>query len=518
MGTIIRRLTRSFASRGASIAAFVAAAGVTAAQAEGSSAPDIHSLSTWTAGFAIAASSILVLLQWRHSLALRARLTASQAQARQLASHDSLLGLPNRAFFRVALDDAFANPGKSGVHGLLYLDLDRFKEVNDSHGHEAGDRLLLAFTRRVRAMMDEGDVFARLGGDEFAVLRHGVRDEVDLERFANRLLAALDEPFDLGALCLSATVSIGCALGPEDSASQNEWAQRADFALYRAKQMGRARASVFERSMLDDFRRRRIIKRDLAQAIATDAIEAYYQPIFDIDGKRIVCAEALLRWNHPEFGILSADLVVSIAEESGQIARLGEYMLRRACQDAARWDGPRVAVNVSAIQFRSRGFVDTVKRALEENGLPSHRLELELTESVIVTEAELAEESMTRLRACGVRMALDDFGAGYSSLMYLRRFPFDKIKIDRSFVETIEASGESAVLLSTMIELGHALGLRCVAEGVETAEQHRIAKKFGCEEVQGYLFAKPAPREEFEAMLAATARANVETLRARAVA
>ena len=495
--------------------------GATAAQADGFSAAADHNpsnLSVWTAGAAIAASSALALVTWRRSLALRAQLTASQAQARQLASHDSLLGLPNRAFFRVALDDAFTNPGKSGVHGLLYLDLDRFKEVNDSHGHEVGDRLLLAFTRRVRAMMETGDVFARLGGDEFAILRHGVRDEEGLERFASRLLAAFDEPFDLGSYCLSATASIGCALGPQDTASQNEWEQRADFALYRAKQMGRARASLFESSMLADFRRRRIIKRDLAQAIATGAIEAYYQPIFDIDGVRIVSAEALLRWDHPEFGPLPADVVVSLAEETGQIARLGEYMLRRACRDAVRWDGPRVAVNVSAIQFRNRGFVEAVFRALEEAGLPGHRLELELTESVIVSEAELAEESMTRLRACGVRMALDDFGAGYSSLMYLRRFPFDKIKIDRSFVQTIEAAGESAVLLSTIIELGHALGLRCVAEGVETAEQHRIAKKFGCEEVQGYLFAKAMPREAFEALLAKTPRANVETLRARAVA
>jgi diguanylate cyclase len=518
MGTLIRRLILRCASAGASIAAGVVSAGATAAKADGFSAVADRNLEMPTAAVAITALSALALVQWRRSLALRAQLTASQAQARQLASHDSLLGVPNRAFFRVALDESFANPGPSGVHGLLYIDLDRFKEVNDSYGHEAGDRLLLAFTRRMRAMLDKGDVFARLGGDEFAVLRHDVRDEDELELFANRLLAALDEPFDLGSHCLSATASIGCALGPEDSASQNEWAQRADFALHRAKQMGRARASVFERSMLADFRRRRVVKRDLAQAIATGAIEAYYQPIFDIDGMRIVSAEALLRWDHPEFGALPADLVVSIAEESGQIARLGEYMLRRACEDAARWDGLRVAVNVSAIQFRDRGFVEAVNRALAQTGLPGHRLELELTESVIVSDAELAEESMTRLRACGVRMALDDFGAGYSSLMYLRRFPFDKIKIDRSFVETIEAAGESAVLLSTIVELGHALGLRCVAEGVETAEQHRIAKKFGCEEVQGYLFAKPAPRGEFESLLATIPRANVEPLRARAVA
>ena len=473
---------------------------------------------SFPASAAIGALSTFVLWQWWRSRALRARLAASRAQTRQLATHDSLLGLPNRIHFRFALDDAFADRAKSGPHGLLYIDLDRFKDVNDSHGHEIGDRLLLAFTRRMRMVMGPYDIFARLGGDEFAVLRHGVRDKTELVQFAARLVSALDEPFDLGSHCLSASASIGCALGPEDAGSHNEWAQRADFALYRAKSMGRGCAILFEHSMLEDFRRRRIIKRDLAEAIAKGAVDAHYQPIFEIDGERIVSAEALLRWNHPEFGLLPADLVVSVAEESGQIQQLGEFMLRRACEDAARWIGPRVAVNVSAIQFRSRGFVDTVKRALDDAGLPGDRLELELTESVIVSDAELAEESMMRLRALGVRMALDDFGAGYSSLMYLRRFPFDKIKIDRSFVETIEAAGESAVLLSTIIELGHALGLRCVAEGVETVEQHWIAKQFGCEEVQGYLFARPFPRAEFEALLATMPPLSVDSLKALAVA
>ena len=466
----------------------------------------------------IAAVAAFALWQWTRSRGLRARLVASRAQAHQLATHDSLLGLPNRIHFRFALDDAFANRARSGPHGLLYVDLDRFKDVNDSHGHEVGDRLLLAFTRRLRILMGPEDIFARLGGDEFAVLRHGVRDEAALMEFADRLVAALDEPFDLGSHFISASASIGCALGPEDAGSHSEWAQRADFALYRAKSMGRGCATLFERSMLEDFRRRRIIKRDLSEALGRGAVDAHYQPIFEIDGERIVSAEALLRWNHPEFGLLPADLVVSVAEESGQIQQLGEFMLRRACEDAARWVGPRVAVNVSAIQFRSRGFVDMVKRALEDAGLPGDRLELELTESVIVTDAELAEESMMRLRALGVRMALDDFGAGYSSLMYLRRFPFDKIKIDRSFVETIEAAGESAVLLSTIIELGHALGLRCVAEGVETIEQHWIAKQFGCEEVQGYLFARPFPRAAFESLLASMPPQSVASLKTLAVA
>ncbi len=449
---------------------------------------------------------------------LDGRLKASQAQARHLATHDTLLGLPNRPHFRFALDEAFHGRTGAQGHGLLYVDLDRFKDVNDSHGHEVGDRLLIAFTRRIRALIGPDDVFARVGGDEFAILKHGVGDRDALMAFARQLLETLEAPFDLGSHCLQATASVGAAIGPDCAASRTEWAQRADYALYQAKMNGRGRAQMFEAAMLDNFRRRRIVKRDLAAAVANGRITAHYQPIFAADGARIVSAEALLRWSHPEFGPLPADFVVSVAEECGQILALGEFMLRRACLDAKRWNGPRAAVNVSALQFRSPGFVDRVAAILNETGFPAEKLELELTESIIVTEADLAEESMMRLRAMGVRMALDDFGAGYSSLMYLRRFPFDKIKIDRSFVETLEAEGESAVLLSTMIKLGHALGLSCTAEGVETQEQLWIAQNFGCEEIQGYLLSKPLTNSEFESMLGASRRVSVESLQRQAVA
>jgi len=434
----------------------------------------------------------------------RRRLAAAQRRSRQLASHDPLLALPNRIRFRTALDEAFASAVRdSRRHGLLYLDLDRFKDINDSHGHDIGDRLLIAFARRVRALLNPKDVFARIGGDEFAILRHDVSDADALLVFAKDLVRAVDRPFNLESHTVSTSVSVGAALGPDGLATRVDWAQRADFALYRAKQLGRNRVCMFEAPMFDNFRRRRIVRRDLPDAIRDGAIEAHYQPIFDAEGQRIVGAEALLRWTHPELGAIPADLAVSVAEESGLILPLGEWMLRRACRDAMRWKGLRVAVNVSPVQFKSRGFVDDVARVLKETGLPGERLELELTEGVIVSDADQAEEAMTELRTLGVRMALDDFGSGYSRLMYLRRFPFEKIKIDRSFVESVEAAGESAVLLSTVIKLGHALGLSVTAEGVETPEQLWLARSFGCEEVQGYLLARPTARDEFEAKLKA---------------
>ena len=268
------------------------------------------------------------------------------------------------------------------------------------------------------------------------------------------------------------------------------------------KQDGRARACLFAPEMLDMFLRRSAIRRDLAAAIGNGEIDAHYQPIFAADGATIVCAEAVLRWTHPDFGPLPADLVISVAEESGQILPLGEFMLRRACADATRWGGVRVAVNVSAIQFRSGDFVDQVKRILDETGLPGERLEIELTETVIVFDADLAEESMLRLRALGVRLALDDFGVGYSSLVYLRRFPFDKIKIDRTFIEMIEPKGESALLLSAIVKMGQVLGLRCTAEGIETPEQLAIVHAFGCEEAQGFLLGRPDTSRSLELRLA----------------
>jgi diguanylate cyclase (GGDEF)-like protein len=459
--------------------------------------------------------TILALRLAAHGRQLTSQLRASLVQAERLATHDPLVGLPNRGAFRKALDETPLGGRDGPRHGLLYVDLDRFKDVNDSHGHEIGDQLLRTFTTRIRPLLRPDDVFARIGGDEFAVLRRNVGSRDELTALARRIGAALETPFDLGAHSLVVTTSIGMAMAPDGANSRTEWVQRADFALYRAKQDGRARACLFAPEMLEMFHRRSAIRRDLAAAIASGEIGALYQPIFDADGTTIVCAEALLYWNHRAFGPLPAALVISVAEESGQILPLGEFILRRACTDAMRWGDVRVAVNVSAIQFRSGDFVDQVKRILDETGLPGERLEIELTETVIVFDADLAEESMLRLRALGVRLALDDFGVGYSSLVYLRRFPFDKIKIDRTFIEMVEAKGESAMLLSAMVKMGQALGLRCTAEGIETPEQLAIVQSFGCEEAQGFLLARPDTSQNLELRLETAGTVGPRTTRSQ---
>ena len=449
---------------------------------------------------------------------LTERLRASLVQAERLATHDPLVDLPNRAAFRRALDETPLNEGDGARHGLLYVDMDRFKDVNDSHGHEIGDQLLGSFPARIRPLLQPGDIFARIGGDEFAILRRNVTGREELTALAGAIGAALETPFVLVGHSLVVTTSIGIALATDGAASRTEWVQRADFALYRAKQNGRARACLFAPEMLDMFQKRSAIRRDLSAALGNGEIDAHYQPIFGGDGDTIVGAEAVLRWAHPDLGPLPADLVVSVAEESGQILALGEFMLRRACADAARWGDVYVAVNVSAIQFRTGDFVEQVKRILDDTGMPGYRLEIELTETVIVFEADLAEESMLRLRALGVRLALDDFGVGYSSLVYLRRFPFDKIKIDRTFIEMIEPHGESAMLLSAIVKMGQALGLRCTAEGIETPEQLAIVQSYGCEEVQGFLLGRPDTCQGFELRLAMAEGEPIQARERRAVA
>jgi len=443
----------------------------------------------------------LFVLQMRR---IAGRLTASEERAQRLASHDPLSGLPNRLYFDLKLDEALAGVKLRGEHhGLLYLDLDRFKEINDSFGHEAGDQMIVALARRVGKVLRPADVFARMGGDEFAILCTNILGKADIEARARRILDQFKEPYALGERKIIASASIGIAMAPEHSKARLELSQFADIALYRAKHEGRNRYRLFESSIGEEMRTRRAIELGLRGAIDDDQLYVHYQPIYDAATRRIVGVESLLRWRHPTFGAVDPALLVSVAEERGLILRLGEWVLRRACRDAAAWPDIKVAVNVSPIQFRQRNFGLQVENVLKQTGFDPARLELELTEGVLVTDADQAESVMTGLRNAGIRMALDDFGTGYSSLIYLRRFPFDKIKIDRSFLESVEATGESLVLIESVVNLGRALGLIVTAEGVETEEQMRLLQAIGCHEVQGYYFSKPVPAADITLMLAA---------------
>jgi diguanylate cyclase (GGDEF)-like protein len=430
-------------------------------------------------------------------------LAKSESIAIEMAGHDRLSGLPNRSLFSQFLDAEISRVArKGGGLALLYLDLDRFKEINDSFGHDAGDRMIVSVAHRMMQVSRGGDKVARFGGDEFAILQTDIRSPRDCELLARRLLSAVNEPFDLGERQAHAGISIGIALCPQDAIDRQELMRRADLALYRAKNEGRNRLAFFEARMGEELRLRKRAEDELRQAIDKGLLTVLYQPVVTADTQRLVAVEALVRWPHPTRGTVLPDDFIGLAEDRGLILPLGEWVLRRACSDASSWGDLRVAVNVSPVQFRQKEFVATVARIIAETELDPSRLELELTEGVIVEDADQAENAIIDLRAMGVRLALDDFGTGYSSLIYLRRFAFDKIKIDRSFLQSMESTGESAIIVHSVVQLGRALGLTVTAEGIETHEQHRFLQALGCHELQGYLFSKPVGAEAITRMVA----------------
>jgi diguanylate cyclase len=452
--------------------------------------------------FSSLAISIFAWLSFAHVSRVTASMLHSEAKAQHLAGHDTLSGLPNRLRFTEHLKSILSRLDDDGVGiSVLFIDLDKFKDVNDTFGHAAGDLVIRECAERMTAQLRASDFLARFGGDEFAIIQMDVRSPIDTELLARRLIASIRPAFEIGENEAYVGASIGIALAPENAKEASELMRLADIAMYRAKNGGRNQACFFEQKMDDSLRIRKVVEDDLRHAIDRNQLELYYQPQASADGSKIMGVEALVRWRHPSLGLIPPIEFITIAEERGLIVQLGEWVIRQACKDALNWDNITVACNVSAIQFRQTDFVESVQKALNDTGFDPTRLELELTESVVVADADQAENSIMDLRTMGIKLALDDFGTGYSSLIYLRRFAFDKIKLDKSFLDSLEDTGESAILVHSVVHLGRALGLTVTAEGVETAEQQRFLQAVGCHLLQGYLFARPMPFEQMNELL-----------------
>ena len=430
----------------------------------------------------------------------------NEARIAHMARHDALTDLPNRTALREHGLDMLGKPRRADETArlaILCLDLDRFKAVNDTHGHGAGDALLKAVSERLCARVRTGDLVARLGGDEFAVL-HRVADAAGVLALAERMIALVSKPYDLDGFTVEIGMSVGIAIADEAADDIDRLLKNADTALYHAKGKGRGTACLFEAAMDETAEVRRAIERDLADALKLGMFEVHYQPLVSLDSDRVIGMEALVRWRHPERGLISPATFIPVAEETGLIVALGEWVLNQACRDAVAWpDGISVAVNVSAVQLRHRNFAQTVLLALGASGLPAGRLELEITESVLLDETEANLETLHLLRRTGIRISMDDFGTGYSSLTYLRRFPFDKIKIDRSFVQDAGKATEAGAIIRALVGLGRSLGITTLVEGVETEEQLAAVRAEGCQEMQGFPYSRPRPANEITAMLEA---------------
>lgn len=429
-------------------------------------------------------------------------LASSRERAHHLSLHDTLTGLPNRAFLAERLEQALDHGRRHKTSlAVLCLDLDRFKQVNDTLGHPVGDALLSAVADRLRGCLRQCDTVARLGGDEFAIIQSPLRRIEEAGTLAQRIVETLSEPYDLHGHQVVVGTSIGIALAPNDTSEAGHLLKMADIALYRAKADGRGVFRVFQSGMDTNLQARRVLELDLRRALDERAFELHYQPLIDVASGRIDAMEALVRWRHPARGLVPPDEFIPLAEETGLIRPIGAWILRQACADAATWPtGVRVAVNVSAAQFKGPGLLAAVSGALSFSSLPPGRLELEITETALLADADSTLSVLRELRASGVRIAMDDFGTGYSSLGYLRSFPFDKIKIDRSFVRDLETSADCKAIVHAVTGLGMNLGIAITAEGVETAAQLDQIRAEGCDQVQGHLFSRPVPARDVAAL------------------
>ena len=420
---------------------------------------------------------------------------AAEERIQHLVHHDALTGLGNRALFLARLEEEIVRAGrKDNLIALHTIDLDRFKEINDVYGHPAGDELLREVGRRIERLAKPGDIIARLGGDEFVVAQVAVGAPADAVAFAERLVSDLAAPFALDGVSASTPASVGVAVYPNDGATADALLRSADMALYRAKSEGRGAFRTFEASMADDLRQRRALQKDLEAAINEGRLTLVYQPQVRVADTSIHGFEALVRWTHPTLGPISPGTFIPLAEEAGLVGPLGEFVLRAACREAAGWPQPlSIAVNLSPLQFVHGDLAALVQTVLLETGLPASRLELEITEGVLIRDINRALHVLRQLKNLGVRIAMDDFGTGYSSLSYLQTFPFDKIKIDRSFITDLEGNTHSRAIVRAVVGLARSLGIPVLAEGVETGSQLDVLKGELCDEVQGYLTGRPQP-------------------------
>ncbi len=435
------------------------------------------------------------------------QLGSTRERARHLASHDQLTGLANRLLFHDQLSRALAVARRSRHKvAVLYIDLDGFKNINDTLGHAVGDGLLRGIARQITSCLRESDSAARLGGDEFAVLLPNIQAERDAERVAEKLLAALNRPIPLRNRSLATTASIGIALFPKDGSEPDDLLRKADTAMYATKERGRNAYSLFTQHMNASVLRRASLETGLREAAEKGELLLCYQPQFDVRRERIVGAEALLRWQHPQLGALAPGEFMAVAEESGAIFALGEWVLREACLQASRWrtEDHRellISVNVSPQQFRDAALAELVRDTLEDTGLPAGRLELEITEGCLLEDVEATVRTLQEFKRLGVRIAIDDFGTGYSALSYLKRLPIDTLKIDQSFVRSLATDPADVTITKTIVRLSQGLRLTTIAEGVETMEQLLMLASFGCHRMQGFLFGRPAPPEIFRRWL-----------------
>lgn len=424
-----------------------------------------------------------------------------QEQVTYMAHHDALTGLPNRTLFRERLEQVLPQTRRDKSFAILCLDLDCFKNVNDTLGHPVGDELLIAVAERLKDCVRESDTIARLGGDEFAIIQASDNMPRDATTLATRICEVISQPFDLDEHQVAVGASVGIAIAPNDGDDPDHLLKNADMALYRAKNDGRGIYRFFEQEMDARMQERRELELDLLKALKGNQFELHYQPLVSLESEEVTGFEALLRWRHPERGMVSPVDFISIAEDTGLIIPLGEWVIRTACQDAASWPhNVRVAVNISPVQFRSPKLVPTVFSALATSGVAAGRLELEITESVLLQDNPTTMKTLHQLRDIGVRIVMDNFGTGYSSLSYLRSFPFDKIKIDRSFVSDLSGDENSNAIVIAVASYSRSLGISTTAEGVETEEQREEVKAAGYTEMQGFLFSPARPVGEIAKM------------------
>lgn len=457
----------------------------------------------------IAALCAVGLALYRRGRATADNLVASEARATHLAYHDALTGLPNRLLLADRLGRAMEDVRRRRTPFAVHcIDLDRFKDVNDTFGHQAGDELIQLAARKIVSACRTNDTIARLGGDEFAVVQIDT-DANGAAMLAERLVKLLAEPMDLSVGRVHIGGSVGLTLVTEATIEAQDCLRQADLALYRVKESGRGRFCFFEPEMDAAVRFRRALQDDLHDALAKEALELAYQPQVDGTG-RIVGLEALARWTHPERGPLSPALFIPVAEECGLIDTLGFFTLRRAFEDSRRWPDLKIAINISATQLRMKDFVPRLAELLTQTGVDARRFELEITEGVLLGDDPVTHNALTQIRELGFTLALDDFGTGYSSLSYLRRYPVDKIKIDRAFITNLGVDREADAVVTAIVRLARALRLSVIAEGVETTEQRDRLARAGCSEVQGFLFGRPAPPETIDALLRAETETDAE--------